>query len=83
MKKQESDAELPLGQPHPTIPGLRLIGWCVMHHTGAAMGRWEGCAPGRGGPLAMFDTRGKARAKATRLGLPHSSAKPCWAEVWT
>ena len=80
MKKQESDLEPALGERHRLFPAFILIGWCVMHKTGAAMGRWEGCGPGRGGPLAMFNTRAKARAKATRLGLPHSAAQPCWSE---
>lgn len=81
MKKQEFDAELPLGQLHPTIPGLRLIGWYVAQEDGSATKRRESGWGPCGDTLALFNSRGKARAKATRKGLPHSAARPCWVEV--
>lgn len=81
MKKKESIPELAIGSRHPEAPYLFLIGWAVIDGD-RAMDRREARYNAKTHGLAMFDTRAKARSKATRLGLTHDAAKPCWAEAF-
>lgn len=79
MKKQESEAT-PIGSRHPEVPYLFLVGWVVVD--GARVRERATTSSSRAHGLAMFDTRAKARAKATALGLSREAARPCWAEAF-
>ena len=79
MKKQESDAPA-IGSRHPEVPSLFLVGWVVVD--GDRVRERATTISSRAHGLAMFNTRAKARVKATSVGLGHDAAKPCWAEVF-